>query len=100
MTRSCLVAAILAAALANVPVAAEAAAPPRVALVMGNAAYPGLAALPGWTASARMMADAFAKLEFDVLPANDASNGDAGAQVSSLDTKLSKRGFRESAPWG
>lgn len=89
MTRlTSFLAALLAAGLPGVPCRADAAQAPRVAVVVGNASYPGLPSLPACAASARAMADALAKLGFDVVRAEDANGGDSGAQLAGLDARL------------
>lgn len=89
MTRlTSFLAALLAAGLPGVPCLAHAAQAPRVAVVVGNASYPGLPSLPACAASARAMADTLGTLGFDIVRAENANSGDSGAQLARLDARL------------
>ena len=58
--------------------------PPRVAVVIGNAAYAGMPALPECAASARAISDALTKIGFDVLRVDNASNGGVGGSLGAM----------------
>jgi len=57
------------------PNAAESAAPAGVALVIGNATYPGLPALPACLTSAHAVSAALRRLHFSVVEQEDATAG-------------------------
>ena len=65
--------------------------PPRVALVIGNAAYTGMPALPECAASARAISDALTKIGFDVLRMDNASNGAVGGSLGALYSSVACR---------
>jgi hypothetical protein len=74
--------------LSTLPVAAHAEAPPRIAVVIANATYPGLPPLPQCTASANLMSASLRQAGFQVMQANDASNGDIFGRLGALPAKL------------
>jgi hypothetical protein len=57
-------------------------APARLALVLGEAAYANLPALPGCTVSAQVIGERLRALGFDVTARPDASNGVMGAALT------------------
>jgi len=66
-------------------------APPRVALVVGNATHASLPALPACTASARAVAEALRALSFDVIERSDAGRGEFDAAIGSFARRLAAR---------
>jgi hypothetical protein len=80
-------AALLATALIATALPAVATPAPRMAVVVGNAAYPGLPPLPGCTASAQAISAVLTAHGYDVLRVDNAGNADAGAQLARLDAR-------------
>jgi hypothetical protein len=62
--------------------------PPRVAVVIGNAAYAGMPALPECAASASAISDALTRIGFDVLRVDNASNGGVGGSLGAMYARL------------
>jgi hypothetical protein len=61
----------------------------RVALVIGNATYSALPALPACTASANVVAAALKRAGFDVSERLDLTNGEMGAAIADWDSSSS-----------
>lgn len=78
---------MLALAAAAVPARAEP-QPGRLALVLANAAYTGMPALPGCTLSARAVADGLRQAGFDITERTDPSNGALGAAFGALARRI------------
>ena len=77
--------AVVASVLAQaVPTQAADAAPPSVALVIGNASYAALPALPGCQMSARLVAATLTRAGFKVTELSDPSNARTGTAIAAL----------------
>jgi hypothetical protein len=76
------------AMLSMLPIAARAEDPPRIALVIANTTYPGLPPLPQCTASAHLMSASLRQAGFQVMQADDASNGDIFGRLGALPARL------------
>src|SRR6185437_12190898 len=80
---------VLGALFPLTPAAAPIADRPRVALVIGNATYSALPALPACTASANVVTAALKRAGFDVAERLDLTNGQMGAAIADWAAKSS-----------